>query len=183
MSDRVETGSRHRPPSPEPLGAGAAAALLASDRAARAEAQTRFDRPLVLEAGAGTGKTTTLIARLLAWCLGEGWDKAAQGLPAGPGLASSAVGRVSSDALSDVDGSSAGGVSPTAGRSSSGAAPAADVTAARVLRRVVALTFTEAAAAEMAGRAARELQAFGRGSAPAEWLGAAPPPPRPPRAG
>ena len=158
MSDRAETGWR-RPPPQEPLGEGAVAGLLASDRAARAEAQTRFDRPLVLEAGAGTGKTTTLIARLLAWCLGDGWDKAAQSLPAG--------------ASSVLDGAAGG-----AGGGSSAATPAAEVTATRVLRRVVALTFTEAAAAEMAGRAARELLALGRG-APAEWLAAARLPPAP----
>src|SRR5205807_70665 len=56
--------------------------------------------------------------------------------------------------------------------------PGAGATAARVLRRVVALTFTEAAAAEMAGRAARELMALGRG-ARAEWLAAAGLPPVP----
>jgi len=150
MNGRVEGGSPRRPPPPEPPGADAAAALLASDRAARAAAQTRFDRPLVLEAGAGTGKTTTLIARLLAWCLGEGWDKAA-------GEASSAA---------------------AAAETSSTAAEAAAATAARVLRRVVALTFTEAAAAEMAGRAARELMALGRGVR-AEWLAAAGLPPAP----
>ncbi|HLX06892.1 MAG TPA: UvrD-helicase domain-containing protein [Thermoanaerobaculia bacterium] len=51
--------------------------------------------------------------------------------------------------------------------------------AARVLRRVAALTFTEAAAAEMAERAARELLALGRGGAPPEWLAAARLPPAP----
>ena len=44
----------------------------------------RFDRPLVLQAGAGTGKTTTLIGRLLAWCLGAGWDRKESGSPSGP---------------------------------------------------------------------------------------------------
>ncbi|HXO43627.1 MAG TPA: UvrD-helicase domain-containing protein, partial [Thermoanaerobaculia bacterium] len=83
MSDRAESGSERRPPPRDPPAADTAAGLLASDRAARAAAQTRFDRPLVLEAGAGTGKTTTLIARLLAWCLGEGWERAAaETLPA-----------------------------------------------------------------------------------------------------
>ena len=63
----------------------------ADDRAARHAAQTRFDIPLVLQAGAGTGKTTTLIGRLLAWTLGEGWERAARrlaersiGRPTGP---------------------------------------------------------------------------------------------------
>ena len=40
------------------VAADQAAALLARDRAARREAQTRFDRPLVLEAGAGSGART-----------------------------------------------------------------------------------------------------------------------------
>ena len=158
MSGRAGSGPGRRPPPRDPPGTDAAAGLLASDRAARAAAQTCFDRPLVLEAGAGTGKTTTLIARLLAWCLGEGWDKAV------------------------VETAAAVGPSATAGGATSTAAevPAAAtaVTAARVLRRVVALTFTEAAAAEMAGRAARELMALGRG-ARAEWLAPAGLPPAP----
>jgi ATP-dependent helicase/nuclease subunit A len=193
MSDRAESGSRRRPPPPEPPGADAAAGLLASDRAARAAAQTRFDRPLVLEAGAGTGKTTTLIARLLAWCLGEGWDKAAaETLPAASQAASAsrqaafAAAGTASPAAAGTASPAAGDGSPAAGDGSSAAgdpavtaAPAAMApTAARVLRRVVALTFTEAAAAEMAGRAARELMALGRG-ARAEWLASAGLPPAP----
>jgi ATP-dependent helicase/nuclease subunit A len=187
MSDRAESGSQRRPPPREPPGAGTAAGLLASDRAARAAAQTRFDRPLVLEAGAGTGKTTTLIARLLAWCLGEGWDKAvaeassAAGQAAfAPREATFAAGRTSSAAAKPS--ATAGETSFTAAEAPSAAgdgSPAARaVTAARVLRRVVALTFTEAAAAEMAGRAARELMALGRG-ARAEWLATAGLPPAP----
>jgi ATP-dependent exoDNAse (exonuclease V) beta subunit len=39
-------------------------------------AQTEFDHPVALEAGAGTGKTTVLVARILAWCLGHGWTRA-----------------------------------------------------------------------------------------------------------
>ena len=39
--------------------------LLGRDREARRAAQTVFDRPVVLEAGAGTGKTTTLERLLL----------------------------------------------------------------------------------------------------------------------
>ena len=49
------------------------AELLASDRDARAIAQTEFVHPLVLEAGAGTGKTAALVARVVAWSLGPGW--------------------------------------------------------------------------------------------------------------
>ena len=51
--------------------------LLARDEAGRRAAQTEFESPLLLEAGAGTGKTTTLIHRILAWSLGSGWLSAA----------------------------------------------------------------------------------------------------------
>lgn len=110
--------------------------LLERDRAARLAAQRLFDRPLVLEAGAGTGKTTTLIARLLAWALGAGWDKAAKRLSAQQVGAS------------------------------------AERIAAAVWKGVVAITFTEAAAAEMAERAARELGRLAGGQEPPEWLDA-----------
>ena len=46
-------------------------------RGAGAGRRPSFDRPLVLEAGAGTGKTATLVARIVAWCLGPGWRRAA----------------------------------------------------------------------------------------------------------
>ncbi len=85
---------------------------IARDARARRAAQTEFRRPLVLEAGAGTGKTATLVARVAVWCLGPGWARAV-----------------------------------ACGEGRSDAALAADV-----LRRVVAITFTEAAAAEMATR-------------------------------
>ncbi len=114
-------------------------ALREADREARAEAQRRFDRPLVLEAGAGTGKTTTLIGRLLAWTLGVGWD--------------------AKEALLTERAAEA-----------KRPAPGPDRVAAAVLGGVVAITFTEAAAAEMATRAARELGALARGDAPQPWL-------------
>ena len=113
----------------------------AADRAARRAAQTRFDRPLVLQAGAGTGKTTTLIGRLLAWTLGEGWERAARRL--------------------------AERIEKKTGRRGE---EGSDRVAAEVLGRVVAITFTEAAAAEMAGRAARELSSLASGSPPPDWL-------------
>ncbi|MBW8876635.1 MAG: UvrD-helicase domain-containing protein [Acidobacteria bacterium] len=103
--------------------------LRQADRDARRAAQTRFDRPLVLQAGAGTGKTTTLIGRLLSWTLGTGWERTERRLA--QRAAAKPFGRpeeVTTDRI-----------------------------AAEVLGRVVAITFTEAAAAEMAGRTAREL--------------------------
>ncbi len=113
--------------------------LREADREARREAQRRFDRPLVLEAGAGTGKTTTLIGRLLAWTLGVGWEaKEAE------------MAKRASEARRP--------------------APGPDRIAAAVLGGVVAITFTEAAAAEMASRAARELGSLARGDEPQPWL-------------
>ena len=53
---------------------------LQDDAAGRRAAQTRFDGTVVVEAGAGTGKTTTLVARILAWSLARGWQEAAQQL-------------------------------------------------------------------------------------------------------
>ncbi|HEX5717936.1 MAG TPA: UvrD-helicase domain-containing protein, partial [Thermoanaerobaculia bacterium] len=121
--------------------------LRQEDREARQEAQRRFDRPLVLEAGAGTGKTTTLIGRLLAWVLGAGWERKERELAerAAAGLR--------------TDGSP-------------------DRIAASILRGVVAITFTEAAAAEMASRSTLALGALARGDEPPPWLDPAvlPPP-------
>src|SRR5215210_1644239 len=121
--------------------------LRQEDREARQEAQRRFDRPLVLEAGAGTGKTTTLIGRLLAWVLGAGWERKEHE------LAERAAAGLRSDG------------SP-------------DRIAASILRGVVAITFTEAAAAEMASRATLALSALARGDEPPPWLDPAvlPPP-------
>ncbi|MCC6640033.1 MAG: UvrD-helicase domain-containing protein [Deltaproteobacteria bacterium] len=102
--------------------------LVAEDAAARLLAQTCFDRPLVLEAGAGTGKTTALVSRVVAFALGEGWERAAAHLTA------------------------------------SAAAPAADRVAARVLQRMVAITFTEPAAAEMATRVGATLSKIAGGA-------------------
>ena len=118
-----------------PLDAESRAAL-AADRQARHAAQTVFDRPLILEAGAGTGKTATLVARVLAWCLGPGWVRSQEAL---------------ADRLADLD--------------------APDETpeqriAGRVLHRLVAITFTEAAAAEMATRVATALDQVARGGRP-----------------
>jgi ATP-dependent helicase/nuclease subunit A len=98
----------------------------AADLAARVLATREFRAPLVLEAGAGTGKTSALVARIATWSLGAGWERAAARDP-----------HATPDAI-----------------------------AARVLERIVAITFTEAAAAEMAGRVAKALATVERGKAP-----------------
>lgn len=100
-----------------------AAELRARDGQARRAAQTDFERPLVLEAGAGTGKTSTLIARLLHWCLGPGWERAAA--------------RLTEDGAD--------------------ATPAPEAIARRTMDGVHAITFTDAAAAEMSRRAGDAL--------------------------
>ncbi len=51
-------------------------ALRAQDTKTRTLAVTEFSRPLLVEAGAGTGKTALLVARILAWSLGPGWEQA-----------------------------------------------------------------------------------------------------------
>jgi len=97
---------------------------LMSDSAAREAARTIFERPVVLRAGAGTGKTAALVARVVTWLVGPGWERAEALMgpnPEGPRIAS------------------------------------------RALRRVVAITFTEAAAAEMAERVAEALYALSTG--------------------
>ncbi len=126
------------------------AALLAADRSARRLAQTEFERPLVLEAGAGTGKTTTLVARLLAWTLGPGWERAAGRLAERAASVGVSEHRIEEERI-----------------------------AAEVLSGVVAITFTEAAAAEMAHRAADSLRniAGELGGVP-NWLEAAALPPQ-----
>ncbi len=104
--------------------------LLRLDAETRERAQREFDRPMLVEAGAGTGKTTVLVARIVAWSLGPGWERAVQrteelGIGSEP---------------HDV--------------------------ARRVLSRVVAITFTEAAAAEMELRTSRAFRQISAGDLP-----------------
>jgi len=102
----------------------------AVDASGRRIAQTCFDRPLLVQAGAGTGKTRVLVGRLVAWCMGPGWEE-----PKG--------------------------------------AASAEAVAARALGRVVAITFTEAAAAEMASRVADTLRGVRDGRPPVGFEDAA----------
>ena len=108
------------------------AAARAFDRATRARAQREFDAPLAVEAGAGTGKTAVLIARILAWCLGVGWERAHARLKAA---------------------------------APSPAPVLPEHVAREVLSRVAAITFTVAAAAEMAERLMGGLLGVVRGTA------------------
>ena len=57
---------------PKPASAPKPVAI--GDAEARRRAVTEFDRPLMLAAGAGTGKTATLVVRVAHWCLGPGWE-------------------------------------------------------------------------------------------------------------
>ncbi|HUF79116.1 MAG TPA: UvrD-helicase domain-containing protein [Thermoanaerobaculia bacterium] len=127
---------------------------LAADREARQIAQREFGRPLLVEAGAGTGKTTTLTARLLAWSLGPGWERAEA--------------RVREREAERR---------PLAAPSSRRLEPDPEAVAAETLSRVVAITFTEAAAAEMAKRAGETLSRLahagaGGGRSLPDWLDA-----------
>ncbi len=50
-------------------------ALRDEDQRARQLALHEFRLPVVLIAGAGTGKTTALVRRLVTWAMGEGWTR------------------------------------------------------------------------------------------------------------
>jgi len=98
------------------------------DQATRGLAQDEFSKPLIVEAGAGTGKTALLVARVAAWCVGAGW------------------------------------------RRHHDAEAKRDDLARRVIEGVVAITFTEAAAAEMATRIGEALSGLARGENPVGWI-------------
>lgn len=103
------------------------------DDAARALARRRFAGITWIEAGAGTGKTAVLVARIVVWCLTEGWQRNAERLQSEP---------------------------PRVG------APDLRRVAVEVLQRVTAITFTEAAAAEMQQRVSAALDEVRRGKPP-----------------
>ncbi len=109
-----------------------------ADQAARDLAVSEFALPVALEAGAGTGKTRALVARLATWLLGPGWAGAAAELEERRHL------------------TGAPAVEPS------------DI-AARVAEGTVAITFTEAAAAEMARRLGELLAQLASGQ-PAQDL-------------
>jgi len=96
------------------------------DAAARRLAVTEFERPVGIEAGAGTGKTRTLVSRIGTWLLGPGWERAA--------------GELLEERTTRGD-----------------AVPTDDEIGARAAEGLVAITFTDAAAAEMASRVDRLL--------------------------
>ncbi len=102
-----------------------------ADQAARDLAVSEFVLPVALEAGAGTGKTRSLVARLATWLLGPGWASAA----------------------ADLAERKAGG---------GGQSEPADI-AARVAEGTVAITFTDAAAAEMSRRLGELLGSLASG--------------------
>jgi len=123
------------------------AVLRAGDAVARRLARSEFERPVMVEAGAGTGKTTIAVERIVIWSLGPGWERWERELrrrgqggpppPDDPGL-----------------------------RGRDAEAPPPEDVAREVFSRIVAITFTEAAAAEMGTRVGLALRTLERGEAP-----------------
>ncbi|MEO8277324.1 MAG: UvrD-helicase domain-containing protein [Thermoanaerobaculia bacterium] len=109
-----------------------------ADQAARDLAVAEFVWPVALEAGAGTGKTRALVARLATWLLGPGWESAAAEVD----LAN--TGAPIRDRPERLEG--------PAGAAGAAGAERDDRIAAQVAEGVVAITFTDAAAAEMSRR-------------------------------
>ncbi|MBP9824665.1 MAG: UvrD-helicase domain-containing protein [Thermoanaerobaculia bacterium] len=125
---------------------GSTAVSPLADQAARDLAVSEFVVPVALEAGAGTGKTRSLVARLATWLLGPGWAAAAVELEER---------RRSSGVSANVS-----------------AEP--EEIAARVAEGTVAITFTDAAAAEMSRRLGELLGDLSSGT-PAKDLAPLPP--------
>lgn len=113
------------------------------DAAARQLGRSEFQRPLVLEAGAGTGKTAVLVARIVHWALGPGWQAAATRL------------QNPAEFMTYAD--------------EPGAAGSVERVAEKVAAGIVAITFTDAAAVEMQMRVATALRGVHRADEP-DWL-------------
>lgn len=56
----------------------------ATDREQRRRARSAFGAPVLVSAGAGAGKTSALVARIVCWCLGPGWTRHATAPGAAP---------------------------------------------------------------------------------------------------
>jgi ATP-dependent helicase/nuclease subunit A len=123
----------------------------AADLRARRAAQSHFGAPMILEAGAGTGKTTVLVARVLAWCLGPGWERTEQRLTAG---APARTAPIQGELFRRSELEASGPFTRLA----------PERVAETLLERVVAITFTEAAAAEMETRALDACAAIANGA-------------------
>jgi len=108
--------------------------LRRADAEARRAAQTVYDGPVILEAGAGTGKTTALVGRIVGWIMNRGWER----------------GR-------------------TRAQQHNPSATSEDIARA-VLDGVVAITFTEAAAAEMETGVGKVLRAIALDETPSHIL-------------
>ena len=135
-----------------------------SDSAARELAQTCFERPLLVEAGAGTGKTAALVARVVVWALGPGWEIAQN-----RGIAQNSENAQNSEHAQNRE--------AARGRDAALRNDGDAGTAVRALSGIVAITFTEAAAAEMATRIALDLAKIASGATPAGYFAKAPLPP------
>jgi len=131
------------------------ASLRARDDEARRLARSEFERPVMVEAGAGTGKTTIAVERMVVWSLGPGWKRWERELRRRSG----------------GDGS----------RRAADAATLPEDVAREVLSRIVAITFTEAAAAEMGTRVGQALRDLQRGEVPLGFDADALPPDGPER--
>lgn len=121
------------------------------DAAARQLGRSEFQRPLVLEAGAGTGKTAVLVARIVHWALGPGWQSAAMRLQ------------------SSLEYSQPSSFDPAQPSEDLGPIASVERIAEKVAAGIVAITFTDAAAVEMQMRVATALRGVHRADEP-DWL-------------
>ena len=123
--------------------------------------QSIFHKHLILEAGAGTGKTATLVARILCWSIGPGWEKAARLYDS----RNQNLAPLQRTSIEKGNSSTAETSSRTEKEEQRRMMESARNTAiaSLLVRRVVAITFTEAAAAEMSERVAEGLLQLSNG--------------------